>query len=469
MPLRKNASRKSSTKAVSAAEKLSYIAEDLRPLAVRIDSIHPNDNNPMKHGPANVAAIAASLKEFGQRKPIVVNRSGASIEAGNAVHTAAVSMGWTHIAVVWVEDDPASATGFSLADNRTSQLAEWDAAVLKSLLDDLEKDKPDLYAGLMMRDLHQSIADEAGLNVGLTDPNDIPAEPDEATTKPGDIWILGDHRLLCGDSSKTEDVDRLMDGKSIQLVNTDPPYNVAVAPRTNNAWASGERRGMPRPEFAEAFGGWNMKEAAKGGKPKTDKKLRARDRILKNDFISDEEFERMLEAWFGHIARLLDAGRAFYIWGGYANCANYPAPLKKHGLYFAQAIIWHKMHPVLTRKDFMGDHEWCFYGWREGSGHKYYGPKNITDVWAMKKINPNSMVHLTEKPVDLAVRAIQYSTRLGENVLDLFGGSGSTLIAAEQTGRKAFLMEIDALYCDVIVERWQKFTGRKAKRQTKPK
>ena len=159
---------------------------------------------------------------------------------------------------------------------------------------------------------------------------------------------------------------------------------------------------------------------------------------------------------------VLEPGRAFYIWGGYANCGNYPPVLKACELYFAQAIIWVKEHPVLTRKDFMGNHEWCFYGWREGAAHVFFGPNNATDVWRVKKINPDKMVHLTEKPVELAVRAMQYSSRPGENVLDLFGGSGCTLIAAEQTGRQAFLMELDPLYCDVIVERWEKFTGKKA-------
>src|SRR5262249_54568352 len=125
---------------------------------------------------------------------------------------------------------------------------------------------------------------------------------------------------------------------------------------------------------------------------------------------------------------------------------------------------WVKEHPVLTRKDFLGNHEWCFYGWREGAAHRFFGPNNATDVWSIKKVNPQSMVHLTEKPVELAARALQYSSRPGENVLDLFAGSGSTLIAAEQTGRRSFLMEIDALYCDVIVQRWERFTGKKAKR-----
>jgi DNA modification methylase len=159
-----------------------------------------------------------------------------------------------------------------------------------------------------------------------------------------------------------------------------------------------------------------------------------------------------------------ETGSGHYIWGGYANLGNYPPFLEKHGLYFSQAIVWDKMHPVLTRKDFMGAFELAFYGWREGAAHKFYGPNNATDLWQVKKVNPQRMVHLTEKPVELATRAMQYSSRAGDNVLDLFGGSGSTLIAAEMTGRKAFLMELDCLYCDVIVQRWEQFTGKKAER-----
>jgi DNA modification methylase len=290
---------------------------------------------------------------------------------------------------------------------------------------------------------------------GLCDPDDVPAPPDEAITQPGDLWILGDHRLLCADSSKPEDVDRLLDGATIHLVNTDPPYNVKVEPRSNNAIAAGlssfqgntHHQGLARhPAKAKATG----------------RKLRAKDRPLANDFVSDQEFDRLLDAWFGNIARVLAPGRAFYLWGGYSNIANYPPVLKACGLYFSQSIIWDKMHPVLGRKDFLGAHEWCFYGWREGAGHQFFGPTNATDLWHVKKVNPQSMIHLTEKPVELALRAIQYSSRQGENVLDLFGGSGSTLIACQQTERKAFLMELDPLYADVIVDRWQRFTGKRA-------
>jgi DNA modification methylase len=307
------------------------------------------------------------------------------------------------------------------------------------------------------------------LRDGLTDPDDVPAPPDEAITQLGDLWVLGNHRLLCGDSSKPEDVDRLLSGAGIHLVNTDPPYNVRVEPRSNNAIAAG-LSSFPATKqgaiaAADAGGmhhqGFDLARDKTKSKPTT-KKLRPKDRPLANDFVSDEAFDALLDAWFGNMARVLEPGRGFYIWGGYANLGNYPPFLKKHGLYFSQGIVWDKQHPVLTRKDFMGAFEIAFYGWKEGAGHLFLGPNNVTDLWHVKKVNPQSMIHLTEKPVELAVRAMQYSSREGEHVLDLFGGSGSTLIAAEQTGRKAFLMELDPLYCDVICERWCQFTGKEA-------
>ena len=276
---------------------------------------------------------------------------------------------------------------------------------------------------------------------------------------PATCGCWGEHRLLCGDSSNPEHVDRLLDGAEIHLCNTDPPYNVKVEPRSNNAIAAG-LSSFQGTNHHQKFDVERHPEKAKG----TTQKMRAKDRPLENDFVSDDEFDQLLDTWFGNIARVLLPGRGFYVWGGYANLGNYPPFLKKHGLYFSQGIVWDKQHPVLTRKDFMGAFELAFYGWREGAAHKFLGPNNATDLWHVKKVNPQSMVHLTEKPVELAVRAIQYSSRTGENVLDLFGGSGSTLIAAQQTGRKALLMELDPPYCDVIVQRYEQFTGEKAER-----
>jgi DNA modification methylase len=280
-------------------------------------------------------------------------------------------------------------------------------------------------------------------------------------TQPGELIVLGKHRLLCGDSAKPEDVDRLLDGASIHLVNTDPPYNVKVEPRSNNAIAAG----------LSSFAGTthhqklDVERHPEKAQPTT-KKLRPKDRPLENDFVSDEQFRVLLNAWFGNLSRVLLPGRAFYLWGGYSNIGNYPPALAANGLYFSQAIIWDKQHPVLTRKDYMGAHEWCFYGWKEGAAHQFFGPANVPDLWAVKKVTPQAMIHLTEKPVELAERAMEYSSLPGENVLDLFGGSGSTLIAAEKSGRRAFLIEIDPLYCDVIVQRWEQFTGKKAERLT---
>jgi DNA modification methylase len=437
---------------------LSHIVESLRSLAVPIDSIDLDPANARKHPTENIEAIRASLRVYGQRKPIVVNRRTGTVEAGNGTLAAAKMLGWKYIAVVFVDDDSMTATGFAISDNRTAELAEWDQAALEATLRSLVVDDAELKK--MLDDMAEEYIVAEPI-IGLTDPDEVPEPPDEATTKPGDLWILGNHRLLCADSSKPEDVDRLLGGQPIHLVNTDPPYNVKVEPRSNNAIAAG-LSSFPA-DSKPHYHGFDLARDAQKGKA-THTKLRAKDRPLANDFVTDEEFDRLLAAWFGNMARVLLPGRGFYLWGGYANCGNYPPVLKTMGLYFSQAIIWVKEHPVLTRKDFMGNHEWCFYGWREGAAHQYYGPNNATDVWPIKKINPQSMIHLTEKPVELAKRAMEYSSKQGENVLDLFGGSGSTLIGAEQLGRRAFLMELDPLYCDVIVQRYEQFTGKKAER-----
>ncbi len=425
-----------------------------------IDSIHPYPSNPRENDSA-VDAVAASIKEFGFRQPIVIDTKDVII-CGHTRYKAAVQLGLAKVPVHVAKDlTPDQIRAYRIADNKTAELAEWNYELLPIELGELQALDFDLsLLGFDSEEL--ALLMDPGINDGLTDPDDIPAQPDAATTQPGDLWILGDHRLLCGDSSKPADLELLLNGAVIDLVNTDPPYNVKVEPRSNNAIAAGNSSFAAPKTHHQKF---DLERHPEKAKP-TQKKLRAKDRPLANDFVSDEVFNEMLLAWFQNISDALKPGGSFYIWGGYANIGNYPGPLKAAGLYFSQGIVWDKLHPVLTRKDFMGAFEICFYGWKEGAGHKYHGPNNATDLWHLKKVNPQSMVHLTEKPVELAVRAIQYSSLAGGNVLDLFGGSGSTLIACEQTGRKAFLMELDELYCDVIVERWEKFTGMKAERQS---
>jgi DNA modification methylase len=427
---------------------------EMRPIA----TIRPYADNPRQND-AGVGAVAASLREFGFRQPIVVDEDGVII-VGHTRYKAALKLGCGEVPVhVAVGLTPAQAKAYRIADNQTTTLSSWDEDRLPIELAQLQEMNFDLNSTGFTADELMRLLD-SGTNTGQTDPDAVPEPPDEPITQPGDLWLLGKHRLLCGDSSKPEDVDRLLDRAPIHLINSDPPYGVQVEPRSRNAISAG-LSSFPGTTHHPAL---QIARHPEKATPMT-KKLRARDRPLANDFLSDDDFHRLLDAWFANFARVLLPGRIFYIWGGYANLGNYPPHLKARGLYFSQAIVWNKEHPVLTRKDFMGCFELAFYGWKEGAAHQFFGPTNATDLWSIKKVNPQSMVHLTEKPVELATRALAYSSRPGEHVLDLFAGSGSTLIAAEQTGRRAYLMELDPLYCDVIVQRWQEFTGRQAQRR----
>jgi len=424
---------------------------------VALADLHQDPANARLHGERNLEAIQASLTRFGQAEPLVVQRASGRVVGGNGRLVAMRALGWTHADVVELDLTETQATALGIALNRTAELAEWDLPALGRMLESLKVDDELTGVGFSEDEL-QDVLDEILAQSPLdTNEDEVPALPMAAATRAGDLWILGRHRLLCGDSSSPADLDRVLAGAVIHLVDMDPPYNVKVEPRSNNAIAAGLS------SFAGTSHHQKLDVARHPSKSKaTHTELRPKDRPLANDFVTEEEFDRLLLAWFGNASRVLLPGRGFYIWGGYANLANYPSALKDCGLYFSQAIVWNKLHPVLTRKDFMGAFELAFYGWKEGAAHEYLGPNNATDLWEIRKVNPQSMVHLTEKPVELAARAIQYSSRPGENVLDLFGGSGSTLIACEQTNRNAFLIEIDTLYCDVIVERWQKLSGQVA-------
>ncbi len=441
-----------------------------------INTIHPYAHNPRKNDHA-VDAVAASIKEFGVRQPIVVDEDGV-IVVGSTRYKAMQQLGLPTAPVHVARGlSAAQLNAYRIADNKTAEIADWDQELLIQELTHLRELDFNLdTVGFSAEELQELFHTE--VESGLTDPDAVPDPPDQAVTQDGDLWILGEHRLLCGDAGNPADVDRLLADADVHLIHTDPPYNVRLEPRSNNAIAAGlssfrqaaaKRSGRENGKRGSTQG--NRKHHQKFGLARhpeksqpTSRKLRAKDRPLANDNVSDEVFDNLLRAWFANMAQVLLPGHAFYLWGGYANCGNYPPVLKANGLYFSQALIWDKQHPVLTRKDFMGAHEWCFYGWREGAGHRFFGPKNIPDLWSIKKINPQTMI-LTEKPVELAQRALQFSSRPKENVLDLFAGSGSTLIAAEQTGRRAMLMEINALYCDIIVRRWETFTGQKASRQ----
>lgn len=426
--------------------------------------------NPRQMSDHDMASLRRSLRQFGAVEPVVVNRRSGRLVGGHQRVKAAEAEGIRTLPVVYVDLDDAGEKQLNLALNRIQ--GDWDMKLLEDILRDLQGGGASLeLAGFTDGELLKLLGEPVTAD-GLTDPDAIPAPPDKPRTKRGEVIELGSHRLLCGDSGNPDDLAKLLAGDVVHLVNTDPPYNVRVEPRSNNAIAANLAKGkrgsvkgnVPRAQL-DKMHHQGLDLARHPGKSKPTGKMRAKDRPLENDFVTDEAFARMLGAWFGNLSRALAPGRSFYIWGGYSNIRNYPKALDDAGLFFSQTIIWHKQWPVLTRKDYMGDHEWCFYGWKEGAAH-YFDPDitNATDVWSVKKVSPPSMVHLTEKPVELAERAMIHSSRRGEAVLDLFGGSGSTLIAAERTGRVARLIELDPAYCDVIVTRWEAHTGGKAKR-----
>jgi len=410
---------------------------------------------------AAVDKVARSISEFGFRQPIVIDTDN-TIIVGHVRWKASLKLNLEKVPVHIAKDlSPEKIKAYRIADNKTAEFAKWDIDLLTDELSDLQSLDFDLdILGFSAEEIESMLGVFNG--EGLTDPDEIPEMPDDAITKPGNLWALGNHRLLCGDSSKIEDVDKLINGAIIHMVNTDPPYNVGISSRSNNALA-----------LANATGNFtgdqlfhikiNKNKHAGTSKP-TSNKLKPKDRPLICDALPEKKYEEMLQKWFYNIARVLKPGGSFYIWGGFGNTKNYRIALENNKLYCSQTIIWVKNAPVLTQKDFLCKHEWCFYGWKEGAGH-YFNPEinNATDVWDVKKVNGLDKVHLTEKPVELAIRALTYSSKQGENVLDLFGGSGSTLIGAEKLNRNAYLIEIDTLYCDVIIKRWEDYTGQKAK------
>jgi len=251
---------------------------------------------------------------------------------------------------------------------------------------------------------------------------------------------------MCGDSGKPSQVAMLCEDKKVQLVHSDPPYNVSVQPAgnwdgedPNGRWGTHGKDVVKRNERGRKIANPNI----------------AKERKLIGDFLSTMEFAKRLHWWFKCMEMSMEAGSSFYIWGGFSNIGNYPPAMRSAGLYWSQCIIWVKNMKVLTRLDFMGQHEICFYGWipKKGSNHVWNGPGNIPDVWSIDCVPRAKMVHLTEKPLEIPTRAIKYSSKEGDTVLDLFGGSGSTLIACENLSRHARLMEVDPTYCDVILAR----------------
>jgi site-specific DNA-methyltransferase (adenine-specific) len=392
------------------------IIESLKNLSVAIDTLQGLPGNPRK---GDVDAVAESLKRFGQRKPIVARKDDGTIIAGNHTWQAAKKLGWKEIAVAYVGDDDTTAQAYALADNRTAELGSYDEQALKDLIDKVAAVDPDLvrtagWSDDAVKELVDKIESELPkeLNEDV-----VPEVPVEAKTKLGDIYQLGRHHLMCGDSTDEATVSRLMNGIKVDMVFTDPPYGVNY----DGGHATEKRR----------------------DKLQNDNTTNMYDLPIKNAFIFSKD-EAPLYLWFADrfahtvIEGLIEAGWVVRNW-----------------------IIWNKNVAQFGAigAQYKSKHEPCIYAFKKGKSANWCGPNNEITVWDISRDHKNEH-HPTQKPVELAKRAMGNHTV--KEVLDLFGGSGSTLIAAEQTNRTCYMMELDPKYCDVIVKRWENLTGEKA-------
>lgn len=420
---------------------------------VNLNAIKPYEKNP-RNNEAAIDKVASSIKEFGFKQPIVVDAAGIII-AGHTRFKAAQRLRLSEVPVLYADDlTPNQIKAYRLADNKTSEFAEWDAELLSAELNDL------LISGFDMEPYGFVAKPEAS-----EDDFDVDAElPEIPETKRGDIYALGEHRLMCGDATVISDVDRLMAGKLADMVFTDPPYNV------------------------DYEGGTGLK--------------------IKNDSMSDEKFYSFLYDSFVSMYASLKTGGAVYVCHADSEGLNFRRAFKESGLLLKQCIIWVKNTFVMGRQDHHWQHEPILYGWKPGGSHKWYGGRKqstviesedgvfvnklkdgfqltfnngvqkvvikvpeyetleahsdeITTTWNIDKPMKNGE-HPTMKPIKLCARAIENSTQAGEIVEDFFGGSGSTLMACEQLGRSCYTMELDERYCDVIIKRYEQYTGKKA-------
>jgi DNA modification methylase len=369
----------------------------------KIKDLIPDPRNARTHDDKNLKAIAGSLDKFGQRKPIVVTTDGV-ILAGNGTVAAARTLGWSLIDVVVAPEDwdEATAKAFALADNRSAELAEWDTSVLASQLVELDSEGWDVTA--LGFDLPEP-------EISENEETEIPEPPIDPKTKLGDVYQLGRHRLMCGDSTDLASVGKLMDGTKAALVFTDPPYGV---------------------EYQS-----NMRTKSQ----KFD--------VLANDdqFLDiSPAIETFSSGWV-------------FVWTSWKVQTKWIDLLSGFG-YPTNIVIWHKPGGGIgdLKRTFSSDYEVALV-WHRGAELR---GKRIGSVWTINKDGASTYLHPTQKPVELGREAMDKTTLKGDIVLDLFGGSGSTLMAAEQTGRIANVMELDPGYCDVIVTRWETLTGLKA-------
>jgi site-specific DNA-methyltransferase (adenine-specific) len=391
---------------------------------VTVASLLFDPANVRKHGERNLDSIKASLARFGQQKPIVVDGDGI-VRAGNGTLMAAKALGWDEIEIVRTNLRGSEATAYAIADNRTAELAEWDEGALAEQLAALQIDDETLAAAT---GFDASEIERMALPVDVVE-DEVPEVPVDPITKPGDLWVLGDHRLLCGDSTKADDVERLMAGAEADLLLTDPPYGVAYQTALSTSEAAARHRRKDGKEVVNDNLGW------------------------------DGTRQLVADAFK---AASIRPGAAFYVFCPPGDLqAAFFLGLQDAGYNARHQIVWVKDRFVMGRCDYHYRHEVCLYGWADGAGHYFVDDRTQDSVWECKRPGA-SKEHPTMKPVELFARCVQNSSKKDWSIYEPFSGSGTTLIAAEQLGRKCYGMEISPAYCDVIVKRWETLTGKKA-------
>lgn len=376
---------------------------------MNITELKPYEKNPRINDNA-VEYVANSIKEFGFKVPIVIDQNYV-IVAGHTRLKAAKQLGLKEIPVIIADDlTPEQIKAFRLADNKTAEFATWDNDLLLGELMDLKTESFDMLPfGFIDESESYQEVEEDDYEINF---------PDEPISKYGDVYKLGDHVLMCGDSTK-EDVKTLMNDIKVNLFITDPPYNVDYEGKTKD----------------------NLK--------------------IMNDKMENANFKAFLIDAFKNADSVMNEGAAFYIWHADSEGFNFRSACTEIGWTIRQCLIWNKNSMVMGRQDYQWKHEPCLYGWKDGAAHNWYSDRKQTTVLEFNKPSKNEL-HPTMKPIDLISYQIQNSSKQNDKVLDLFGGSGSTLIACEQLNRSCYMMELDPKYVDVIIDRWETFTGKKA-------
>lgn len=398
-------------------------------VTVPIETLVPDPKNARSHNGRNLEAIQGSLKAFGQVENLVVQQGTNRVIGGHGRLEAMKAMGMTHAEVRMVDLTDAQASKLGLALNRTAELAGWDLGNLGQTIEELKNDNIDVSdIGFSDDEIGAIFPDAESISAeDVVEDDDIPDPPEDPITKPGDLWVLGDNRLLCGSSAIEDDVVRLMDGRVAVLMNTDPPYGVSVC---------GGSTDPKSPAYQS------------GGR-------------IQNDNLSDEKLLEFLSSVFVLGIKHLRPGASWYVWfAGSKTRVFLDATDLLGGM--RHMLIWVKHKFVFGRSDYHYKHEPVMYGWIPGAAHDWLGSRDQSSVFEYQKKVDMQKSHPTAKPVELFAVPLDNHTRVGDVVYEPFSGSGSQIIACQQMGRSCYAMEIEPKYCDVAVARWEKLTGLKA-------